>query len=190
MLKHRALSALNLKVLLQVCAVVVYLQAKLEADSSSLSPVVDQDSSNLYMNEDVFISQLIRRALLLNSGFQKKVTGIVQQHAVNNDFFCFLRTPSTAVTSSELYERARSSAHEHLSIHRLPSSNFAYERARSSAHEDLSIHRVPSSNFGSSEIHERTGSSNKTGGAFNAPKVNANLGFKLRYRLLSTTSLV
>ena len=145
---------------LQVCAVVVYMQAKLEAESSSLSPVLDQESSNLFLNEDVFISQLIRRAVLLNGGFQKKVTDIVQQHGVNDDVFCFLRTPSTAVTSSELYERARNAVREDV----------------------VTFHRLPSSTFVMSETHERT--SNKTGGGLNTQKLNINIGFKSRCRTL------
>ena len=148
----------NRRKVLQVCAVVVYPQAKLEAESSSLSLVVDQESSNLCLNEDVFISQLIRRAVLLNRGFQEKVTEIVRQNAVTYESFGLPRETLTEVTSCERYERARATLHEGA----------------------LNFSRQPSSNFASNKTLERIGSSNKMGGSFKTSKMKMNSGFKSR----------
>jgi hypothetical protein len=65
----------------QVLAVVVYNQAVREADLERRNQP-SQTSSTALLDEEIFITQLHRRAVLLNDEFQKKVLDIVAEHAV------------------------------------------------------------------------------------------------------------
>jgi hypothetical protein len=79
---------------IQVGAIVVYEQAALEAQME-LEDLSYRPATNIAgaLNEEVFLAQLHRRALLLNNRFQDAVKEIVVCHAVDAESACFEPEP-------------------------------------------------------------------------------------------------
>lgn len=84
---------------MQVRAIILYPEIFTEAASYQSISILDMYGQEIGSDEEVFLSQLVRRARVLNNGFQKMVRGVVLRHSSG----LFTRLPSNSISSESFH---------------------------------------------------------------------------------------